>query len=178
VNSEQRTESRLQDAAGVPAGSTSHKSRVTSHGALPWYREPWPWILMAGPAAVIVAGAITIWLAVATSDGLVADDYYKRGLAINQELRRDQAAVERGITAAVERAGGVLRVRLLARGALPDVVFAQLVHPTRAGSDQRLRLPRVADGAYEAGLPALSPGRWRVVIEDPRGEWRIVKEGL
>ena len=21
----------------------------------PWYREPWPWILMAGPAIVVVA---------------------------------------------------------------------------------------------------------------------------
>ncbi len=29
----------------------------------PWYREPWPWILMAGPATVVVAGLITAWLA-------------------------------------------------------------------------------------------------------------------
>ena len=25
---------------------------------LPWFKEPWPWIVMAGPATVIVAGAI------------------------------------------------------------------------------------------------------------------------
>ena len=25
----------------------------------PWYREPWPWLLMSGPAAVLVAGAAT-----------------------------------------------------------------------------------------------------------------------
>ena len=31
--------------------------------AKPWYREPWPWIMMAGPAAVVVAGAVTMWLA-------------------------------------------------------------------------------------------------------------------
>jgi len=43
----------------------------------PWYREPWPWILMAGPAAVIVAGIFTMTLAYRTEDGLVADDYYK-----------------------------------------------------------------------------------------------------
>ena len=69
--------------------------------ARPWYREPWPWILMAGPAAVIVAGAVTIWLAVSSSDGLVADDYYKRGLAIDQEIRRDQAVLDLGITAVI-----------------------------------------------------------------------------
>ena len=36
--------------------------------APPWYREPWPWLLMAGPAAVVVAGLITAWIAVKTDD--------------------------------------------------------------------------------------------------------------
>ncbi len=155
------------------AASTNHESRITNHQAQPWHREPWPWILMAGPAAVIVAGAVTIWLAVSSSDGLVADDYYKRGLAINQELRRDEAALSLGITAGVEARDGVLRVRLTARGAAPEVLFAQLVHPTRAGHDQRLRLPRVAPGVYETRLPVLPAGHWRIVLEDPRGEWRL-----
>jgi hypothetical protein len=144
--------------------------------ANPWYREPWPWILMAGPAAVLVAGAVTIWLAVSTSDGLVADDYYKRGLAINQELKRERAAAARRIDATVERSGEKLGVTL--SGAAPEAVFAQLVHATRAGHDQRLRLAQVAPGRYEAELPPLPAGRWRLVLEDPRREWRIVKEGL
>jgi len=74
----------------------------------PWYREPWPWILMAGPAAVIVAGAVTYWLAASTADGLVADDYYKRGLAINQELGRERLAAQRGIEARVTREGSLV----------------------------------------------------------------------
>jgi hypothetical protein len=160
------------------AMSTNHESRITNQQAQPWYREPWPWILMAGPAAVIVAGAVTIWLALASSDGLVADDYYKRGLAINQEIRRDQAVRDRGITAGIETRDGILRVRLKGRDAAPEALFAQFVHATRAGYDQRLRLARVAPGVYETGLPALPAGRWRIVLEDPRGEWRIVKEGL
>ncbi len=144
--------------------------------ARPWYREPWPWILMAGPAAVLAAGAATIWLAVTSADGLVADDYYRRGLAINQDLKREQAAVRRGIDAAFERPPGRFGVRL--SGAAPEAVFAQLVHATRAGHDRRLRLAPVAPGYYEAELPALPPGRWRVILEDPRREWRLVKEGL
>jgi len=39
----------------------------------PWYRHPWPWILMAGPAIVVVAGLVTAFLAVTTFDGLVAE---------------------------------------------------------------------------------------------------------
>ncbi len=41
----------------------------------PWYREPWPWLLMSGPATVIVAGIYTSVLAFSGTDGLVADDY-------------------------------------------------------------------------------------------------------
>jgi len=52
----------------------------------PWYREPWPWILMSGPAIVVVAGIVTTALAVATRDTLVTEDYYRKGLEINREL--------------------------------------------------------------------------------------------
>jgi hypothetical protein len=30
----------------------------------PWYREPWPWILAAGPFIVVIAGIYTAWLAI------------------------------------------------------------------------------------------------------------------
>jgi uncharacterized protein len=144
--------------------------------ARPWYREPWPWILMAAPAAAIVGGAVTIWLAVASADGLVADDYYRRGLAINQDLSLREQAGRRGIVAQATIAAGVLRVEL--SGAAPEALFAQLVHATRPGHDQKLRLAPVAGGVYQAELLPLAPGRWRLILEDPRREWKIVKEDL
>jgi hypothetical protein len=131
---------------------------------------------MAAPAAAIVAGAITIWLAIASADGLVADDYYRRGLAINQDLRLQEQAVQRGIVAHATLAAAVLRVEL--SGAAPEALFAQLVHTTRPGYDQKLRLAPVAPGVYQAELLPLAPGRWRMILEDPRREWKIVKEDL
>lgn len=142
----------------------------------PWYREPWPWILMSGPAAVIVAGAITTWMAFATADGLVADDYYKRGLGINAVLRREQAAEQLGIAARIERTQGTVRVSL--QGAAPEFLFLQFSHATRAGLDQRLRLARSGEGVYEAPLGSLPPGHWRLILEDPLAQWRIVKDSL
>jgi len=141
-----------------------------------WYREPWPWILMSGPAAVVVAGAATFWIALDSADGLVADDYYKQGLAINQVLGREENARRLGVRARIESAHGRLRVALA--GAAPEALFAQLAHATRAGHDVRLRLALLAPGVYEAELPPLAAGRWSVVLEDPRREWRVVREGL
>jgi hypothetical protein len=142
----------------------------------PWYREPWPWILMAAPAAAVLAGAATVWIAIDSADGLVADDYYKRGLAINQVLALEDNARRLGVRARIEAGDGRLRVALA--GAAPEALFAQLAHATRAGYDQRLRLAPSAPGIYEAELPPLAAGRWRVVLEDPRREWRVVQEGL
>jgi hypothetical protein len=131
---------------------------------------------MSGPAVVVVAGLATTWIAYATSDGLVAEDYYKRGLAVNAVLGREQAAVRLGIAAQFERSGGRMRVRLT--GAAPEALFLQFEHATRAGHDLRLRLVPVGSGLYEAALPPLAAGHWRLVLEDPRGEWRLVKDEL
>ena len=147
---------------------------MTALESKPWYREPWPWILMSGPAIVLVAGAVTTWIAFASADGLVAGDYYKKGLAINQDLQREQRAAQRAIRADITMEPGKVRVRL--SGADPEALLGQLVHATRAGYDQRLRLSKVAPGLYETGMPALPAGRWRIVLEDPRREWRLVKE--
>jgi hypothetical protein len=129
---------------------------------------------MAGPAAVIVAGAATIWIAFASADGLVAEDYYKQGLGINRRLAREEEARRLGISAELTREAGTIAVRL--HGAAPEAVFVHLAHATRAGHDVRLRLAKTGN-VYAAELPPLPPGRWRVAIEDPRSTWRIVKEG-
>jgi hypothetical protein len=140
----------------------------------PWYRNRWPWLLMAGPAVVLLAGVATTWIAFASADGLVAEDYYKQGLAINKRLAREETAQRLGISAAIRVERGAIRIEL--RGAAPEALFVHLAHATRAGHDVRLRLVPLPSGGYGATLPAMPAGRWRAAVEDPRGAWRIVKE--
>ena len=140
----------------------------------PWYKQLWPWLIISGPATVLVAGAITMWIAFASADGLVAEDYYRQGLAINKRLAREDAARALGISATVALRTDRIHVEL--RGATPEALFVHLAHATRAGHDVRLRLSPVAPGAYEAELAGLPRGHWRVVFDDPRGAWRIARE--
>ena len=141
----------------------------------PWYKETWPWILMAGPATVIVAGFVTLWLAIVSNDGLVADDYYKQGLAMNQRLQRDHYASELGLRADLMRS--VHRVRLMLvtdrNAALPEALTLKLSHPTRAGQDQMVKMVSEGQGFYGGELTADVSGRWYVSIEDPSGKWRL-----
>jgi hypothetical protein len=144
----------------------------------PWYKERWPWILMAGPGIVIIAGAITLWLAVISNDGLVTDDYYKQGLAVNQQLHRDRLASNLGLRADVMRAGDNVRLLLGAEGdaKLPQAITLKLAHPTRAGQDQAIQMVLEGQGFYSGKLAAEVSGRWLVSIEDPAGQWRLQGE--
>src|SRR4030095_5889909 len=68
-------------ALGRPGGALS----------VAWYRDPWPWFLIAGPLVVVIACMATTVIAVRSDDGVVAGDYYKRGLLVNQQLPKDGA---------------------------------------------------------------------------------------
>ncbi len=146
----------------------------------PWYKDRWPWILMAGPAVVIVAGVITLWYAVTSNDGLVTDDYYKQGLTVNQRLHRDHLAGDMGLHADVMRSGLNVRMLLGAEkdAQLPQSIVLKLAHPTRAGQDQLVQMTEEARGFFNGKLSGDIAGRWLVSIEDPAGQWRLQGEWL
>jgi hypothetical protein len=135
---------------------------------------------MAGPFVVVVAGVTTAWLAIRSNDGLVADDYYKQGLAINQQLERDHKASELGVQAQVLRSGMQIRALLAGGGQtkLPDKLRLRLSHPTRAGMDQAIELAAEGQGVFNGKLSADISGRWHVVLEDPSGQWRLQGDWL
>jgi hypothetical protein len=67
--------------------------------ALPWWRHGHVWLLIAGPAAVVVAGTATMVVAARQPDPVVAADYYRRGIEINRTLAAERA---KGLLPAVQ----------------------------------------------------------------------------
>jgi len=51
----------------------------------PWFKEPWPWVAIAIPAAAVIMGFITLYLAISRPDYLVVEDQQYQ--AIKSELR-------------------------------------------------------------------------------------------
>ena len=141
----------------------------------PWYREPWPWLLMSGPAIVIVAGTITSIWAFRTADPLVADDYYKQGLAVNRVLAREKEAERLGLQASVlvnaER--DQVRVLLDGAGAAHGPLTLTLVHPTREGEDRTVPLAEESPGVYRGTMPALRGSAYEYQLQDQGGQWRL-----
>jgi uncharacterized protein len=142
----------------------------------PWYRHPWPWLLMLGPFIVVLAGIHTTWLAFSRQDALVVGDYYKQGKAINQDLRRDRVAagLEIDFSLAFEPANGLLvgSVRSYGRP-LQGGLALSLNHSTLPQKDIRLQVHPDANGRFEAAIPMLDMAHWHVMLEDSERDWRL-----
>lgn len=62
----------------------------------PWWREPWPWLLMAGPLVAIVGCVITMTLAFKSfSDQPIFDGGMKRGLVVEKHTIQPTAVEPR-----------------------------------------------------------------------------------
>ena len=140
-----------------------------------WYREPMVWLVIMIPFSAVIMGGILLTLAVWSDDGLVTDDYYKKGLQINRTLERDALAASYEIAGEIMLGapGAAVEVSLAgnARFQAPEIVHLRLFHATRSGLDRDLQLRRVAAGRYVASGPRLEPGAWHVQL-DADG-WRL-----
>ena len=133
--------------------------------------------LMADPIAVVIAGAVTVWLAVISNDGLVTDDYYKQGLAVNQTLQRDHQASSLGLEADVMRSGKACACSFRARKAGAARPGLKLIPDARRDQDQTVALVEEGQGFYSGKLAGTWLGAgWS--IEDPAGQWRLHGEWL
>ena len=145
--------------------------------AWPWYRHPWPWLLMLGPFVVVVAGLLTAYIAFKCNDGLVDDDYYRKGLAVNQVTEREQTALRLGLQGEVMISERGDQVRIVLRApagvALPEGLRLQLSHPTRAGVDRFHTLSASGGGVYAGKFSGGLGGRWLATLEDDAQTWRL-----
>ena len=154
------------------------KIRCMENAKNKWYQQPIVWLVIAIPLSAVVVGSILLTLAITTNDGLVEDDYYKKGIEINQVLERDEFALENGITANVniDSQTGVIVVRLDSQSGyvFPGQMGLSLLHPTQSYQDIKLLLSKGPDGSYYSELrKPLNKGRWYFRISEPN--WRLQK---
>jgi hypothetical protein len=142
----------------------------------PWYRQFWPWMLIALPGTAVVASITTYFIAASGTSGLVVDDYYKEGLAINRSLARGGKAAELKLSA--DLAINDTKVRLLLdsehvqAGQDLKLVFS---HATFPDLDQVLLLQANDGNNYWSGemATALRSGKWYVYVSATDDSWRL-----
>lgn len=148
----------------------------------PWYRQFWPWFLIALPASVVVAGTATVFIAINGADSLVVDDYYKQGLGINRLLAQDQEATALGITAEITLDNMVGETVLRLQGGFthyPEQLTLLWAHPADQALDFSISLQKVLSGnelsaVYKGDLSRRVSGRWYLQLSSKQPPlWRL-----
>jgi hypothetical protein len=141
----------------------------------PWYRQFWPWFLIALPATAVCASLYTVYLAASNPPALVVDDYARIGLANERDYRLDQQARNLALHAALAVGPGAAPVLSVSLSGMltptPESLVLKLAHPTLPELDQRIVLLATGN-AYAGVLPARQP-RYYVQLEPVDGQWRL-----
>ena len=150
----------------------------------PWYRQFWPWFIMALPAASVVAGLTTVWIAMQTTDSLVvrSDDGIKN--ATERRISAERLASELDLAAIVEINPTTGTVSAVMRSGdlrdLPATLDFELSHPAFADRDRRITLNKAmpdADGnpVWVGHFVSVPNERFYAVLNSG-DEWRLSAE--
>lgn len=62
----------------IPYQETEKSEGLPGHD-MPWYKQFWPWFIIALPASAVIASFISLWLAISNPDHLiVTEDEYQQ----------------------------------------------------------------------------------------------------
>ena len=146
---------------------------TTGLDSTPWYRQPWPWLLIIPPGGAVIGGIVTIILAIQSPNALVVDDYYKEGLAINQQKHRLDTAREQQLSAFLRSDGSHLELMVDGNEQADDELTLKFIHATRADFDHSIQLNALGGGKYRAPAPALPVGTWYLRLQPADMRWEI-----
>jgi uncharacterized protein len=77
--------------------------------AEPWWKFGHVWMVVGGPAIVVVASFVTLYLAISRPDPVTEENYYQKGLEINKTLEGSASSTAPAMHARNHAATGVPR---------------------------------------------------------------------
>lgn len=142
----------------------------------PWYKQFWPWFVIAIPLTSVITGTSLVIIASNTTDSMVVDDYYKDGLAINESLAKKQKAKELGIAASLSFADQRVIVEVSANTDIKDSLFLDFQHATLETRDFSMALKQDASGKYYSELNHDISGKWFINLHPYQKQWEVEKK--
>jgi len=142
----------------------------------PWYKQFWPWFLLALPGAAVIASMHMLFVAAKGADQLVRQDYYKEGLAINERIAQVNRAKELGVQLRMSFVADTGSINLASSKLDKEMpLTVEIIHPHYQQSDQVITLKSLDGLNWRGDLSALPEGR-RYIWVYQGDQWMVKGE--
>ena len=149
----------------------------------PWYKQFWPWFIIALLATAVVASLNMVFLAFSTTDSLVTEAPDGMDVVAERHLAAEGLARNLGLDATLNidlESGAITAVlESTSDGDWPNALSLEVSHPTNAGRDVEVALAAAmpdADGnpVWAGHFVSIPSGRHYVVLQpEETAEWRL-----
>jgi uncharacterized protein len=140
----------------------------------PWYKQFWPWFVIALPASSVVYSLTAVYIFSQNQVDLVAEDYYKKGKAINVDISRLRVADALKLHATVAVEENQIAVKF-DKGELKSNpnLRVTFTHRTLANQDFTQMVSADLKGSYRFSSPEPLQGPWFIEVEAFDGDWML-----
>ncbi len=142
---------------------------------LPWYKEPWPWILICITGLGVVAGSTLAFIGISSPPEIVRGDYQRLAKFITESDERASTARGLGLAGRLAVTGSEVALSLAATSpdALPGELMVQFRDPATSEGDRTVLLTRLGEdrGEYRGPVPEPPNPRSHVIVSDLARSW-------
>ncbi|MGM0658947.1 MAG: FixH family protein [Pseudomonadota bacterium] len=140
----------------------------------PWYRQFWPWLILAILGWGVISSSITLSVALKNPPHMMTGDYAKLGKAlVDTHVRADRAeALGLAGTLRVAQDEWFLQLTSSADAVPGERLLLLVQHPTDSARDRQVVLNRSGEGQYRA-VAGEVPVRGRLIVSDLEQSWWI-----
>lgn len=140
----------------------------------PWYKQFWPWFLLAFPLAAVIGGFTTLAIFTKNQVSLVAEDYYKKGKGINVDLTRLKVAAGLELSASIVSEQKSINIQFN-KGQLTAYpsLFVTMTHRTLADKDFSQMVTADGKGIYRLQFDDAISGPWFVEVAPHDNKWML-----
>lgn len=148
-------------------------NRLEKTDSKPWYKQFWPWFIIAIPGLTVIAGVNMLFLAIRNADTLVDDDYYKSGLALNQRMEKNALAASKNISVELNYLNQA--IQLCVQGNSSNQQFElTMQHATLAHFDQHLAFTMSDGDCNVIALDSVAEGNYHFTLDALEEQWRVI----
>ena len=148
---------------------------MNEYDAKPWYKEPWPFILVSITGLGVVAGSTLAVIGFSNPPEIVSGQFGSLAKFVTEDSALIDQARALGLSGRLALDGDEVVLRMSAHDgtSLPEQLMVQFQHPATSAGDSVALVSRTAGGEYRGSYAVPPHARAHVSVTDLGQNWAL-----